>query len=29
MLTFCFNKTKENGIVKRLKIGDKKIVEVV
>ncbi|MBR2202500.1 MAG: hypothetical protein IJ894_17500 [Bacteroidales bacterium] len=29
MLSFCFNQKKETGIVKRLKFGDKEIVEVV
>ena len=29
MLSFCFNKSKETGIVRRLKIGDKEIVEAV
>ncbi len=29
MLSFCFNQKKETGIVKRLKFGDKEIVEAV
>ena len=29
MLSFCFNQKKETGIVRRLKIGDKEIVEAV